>query len=571
MRLFFVTLLLICLANNALYAQEYFTIKQYNVAVKINKDASLDITETINVHFTEPRHGIFRMIPFKYSIQSLPDGMEKAERQMESNGYAHTFIEDIEVEGWNYSVSEEWDYKKIKIGSANQYVDGDQQYIIHYKLLNAINFFKDRSELYFNVIGDKWPTTIEKVTFSIELYDVLPATPDYFVATGFTGSRNNNSTSTWSNNKIFSGNTIQELHAYQGVTIGIVFPKDFLIATNYNLRGINWLALPCVVLLLMFLIWRKWGKDERVTVQTEFYPPADISPSVAGYIIDDKLDRRDLTALIPYWGAGGYLHIKEIEKSALLGIIKNKDYEFTKLKELPENVMIFERTLFKGIFSAGKVVTLSSLKNVLYVKMNNAKRQLEAEVDKGEYYTKYSRGFRILFVTIAIISFLFGGIALIAGLSLTIWMGLAFIGSGIIIALFGAFMPKKSKKGNEVYQKLAGFKEFIKLVEKDKLQEFLKQDEHYFDKVLPFAIVFGMADKWKDKLSGLDIPPPSWYTGNYVVFSAANFMNSLDHSMNAMSTSFYSAPSSSGSSGGSWSGGGGFSGGGFGGGGGGSW
>lgn len=322
----------------------------------------------------------------------------------------------------------------------------------------------------------------------------------------------------------------------------------------------------------MFVIWRKWGKEESITVQTEFYPPAGISPSVAGYVIDDMLDRRDLTALIPFWGAGGYLQVKEIETNAFLGIIKNKDFEFTKLKELPDGAMVFERTFFNGIFSAGNVVTLSSLKNVLYLQMNKAKRQLEAEIDKGEYYIKYSRGFRILFITIGIIAFLFGGIALIAGLSLTIWMGLAFIFSGIITSIFGAFMPKKSMKGNELYQKLAGFKEFIKLVEKDKLQEFLKQDEHYFDKVLPYAIVFDMADKWKDKLQGLDIAPPGWYVGNYATFNTAVFMHSLDRSMNAMSSSFYSSPSSSGgSSGGSWSGGGGSSSGGFGGGGGGSW
>ena len=133
-------------------------------------------------------------------------------------------------------------------------------------------------------------------------------------------------------------------------------------------------------------------------------------------------------------------------------------------------------------------------------------------------------------------------------------------------------MAKKTKKGNELYQKLAGFKEFIKSVEQDKLKEFLQQDENYIDKVLPYAIVFDVADAWKDKLKGLDIPPPNWYSGNYATFNTYLFLNSLDHSMNQMSESFYSAPSSSGTSGGSWSGGGGgFSGGGFGGGGGGSW
>ena len=49
------------------YAQGGYIIKQYTVVVKVNKDASLDITETILVDFSESRHGIYRMIPFKYA------------------------------------------------------------------------------------------------------------------------------------------------------------------------------------------------------------------------------------------------------------------------------------------------------------------------------------------------------------------------------------------------------------------------------------------------------------------------------------------------------------------------
>ncbi|MCO5235980.1 MAG: hypothetical protein M9933_06890 [Chitinophagaceae bacterium] len=89
--------------------------------------------------------------------------------------------------------------------------------------------------------------------------------------------------------------------------------------------------------------------------------------------------------------------------------------------------------------------------------------------------------------------------------------------------------------------------------------------------MLPFAIVFDVADTWKDKLRGLDVPPPSWYSGYYSgnTFNTMAFLSSLDRGMNSMSRNFYSSPSSSGS-GGSF-GGGGSSGGGFGGGGGRSW
>src|SRR5665213_38313 len=134
-----IAIILVFFSFSKIYAQEYFTIKQYEVTVIVNKDASLDIAEKINVHFTEPRHGIIRKIPYKYQIQPIPAGSQKADRQLESGGFTRTIIENIKVPGWHYEVSTEGNYKSIKISSADNYVRDDQQYIITYRILNAIN------------------------------------------------------------------------------------------------------------------------------------------------------------------------------------------------------------------------------------------------------------------------------------------------------------------------------------------------------------------------------------------------------------------------------------------------
>jgi hypothetical protein len=63
------------------------------------------------------------------------------------------------------------------------------------------------------------------------------------------------------------------------------------------------LLLPLAVFVVIFLVWRRWGKDERPTIQTEYYPPENISPSVSGYVIDDKLNRRDLTCACSILGS----------------------------------------------------------------------------------------------------------------------------------------------------------------------------------------------------------------------------------------------------------------------------
>ena len=565
-------LLVLCVATTT-QAQEAFTIQNYDVKVIVNKDASLDITETIDVNFTEPRHGIIREFLYKYPITDLPEGTEKADQQLVSGNKIRLIIKNIKVKGHHFETKTEGDKVRIRIGDADEYVRNEQQYIIKYTVLNSINFFEDHSELYFNLVGQEWNTTIDRVNFAVELYDQLPAIPVYSLWTGSAGSKENQTSAAWKNDEVLSGHTTATLNPYEGLTVGIQFPKGFLNKPNFTFYRFGWLVLPILVFFVLYNVWKKWGKNEKLTIRTEFYPPESISPSVSGYMVDGKLDQRDLTALVPYWGAGGYLRINEIEEKAFLGLLKTKEYEFVKLKPLPEDTLNFEKTLFNGIFKKGDEVKLSSLKNVLYTTMNKSKKELESKIDKEKYYEPYTRAVGATFILLGIGILVLGIVHFFADMQINRWPALAIFVSGLIIFITGFYMPKKTVKGTELYGKLLGFKEFLKSVEQDRLKEFLKQDEHYFDKVLPYAIVFDIADTWKDKLKGLDIPPPTWYSAGYAgaQFNTMNFMSSLDKSMNAMSQNFYSSPSGSSSSGGSFSGGGGSSGGGFGGGGGSSW
>ncbi len=564
--------LILFLVTSAARAQEYFYIKNFDIAVKVNQDASLDVREIISVHFTEPRHGIYRKIPYKYKLENLPQGSGMAEMEWVRNGYRYTKIKNISVRGFKSKVQTDGDYESIRIGSKNRTVDGDQVYQISYTIYGAINFFKDHSELYFNLTGNEWNVEIQKAHFTIEFYKPFAETPSWFVATGHLGSRENATATRMIDDHTLEGTLMHPLGAYEGITAGVKMPKDYLAKPDYSMMGKGWLLLIPVVFLIMHGVWKKWGKDLPVTVQTEYYPPENISPSVPGYIIDGNMNRRDLTALVPYWGAGGFLKVNEIEEKKLFGLIKDTEYEFIKVKDLDASAKSFEKTMFNGLFSSGDTVQLSSLKDSFYTTMNAAKKELETEITVSHYYTTYSRSIAIFLPIAGLFILIPSLIQLFSDYPLDLLKWLSFIICALFIIIYGSLMSKKSVKGTELYQKLLGFKEFIKSVEKDRLAEFLKQDPNYFDKVLPYAIVFDMADKWKDKLKGLDVPPPSWYSGNYSghPFSTMMFMNSLDNSMNQMSKTFYSAPASSGSSGGSF-GGGGFSGGGFGGGGGGSW
>ena len=127
------------------------------------------------------------------------------------------------------------------------------------------------------------------------------------------------------------------------------------------------------------------------------------------------------------------------------------------------------------------------------------------------------------------------------------------------------YLPKRTPYGNKMLGKVKGFKNFLEVAEKDKLEMMVMEQPDYFYNILPYTYVLGVSDKWIKKFETIALEAPSWYDGAY--FSTAAFGAFIGATMAAANTAMSSSPSSS-SSGGS---GGGSSGGGSGGGGGGSW
>ena len=137
---------------------------------------------------------------------------------------------------------------------------------------------------------------------------------------------------------------------------------------------------------------------------------------------------------------------------------------------------------------------------------------------------------------------------------------------GMLICL--KYLPKRTPYGREILGKIKGFKKFLEIAEKDKLEMMVLQDPTYFYNILPYTYVLDVSDKWIEKFESISIKAPSWYESsnafNIVTFSS--FMNStMNSAQSAMSSNPTSGSSGTGTSGG------GISGGGSGGGGGGSW
>src|SRR5690606_16305827 len=98
---------------------------------------------------------------------------------------------------------------------------------------------------------------------------------------------------------------------------------------------------------LYFYAWTVFGKDNYILKVVHYFPPKDLDPAMAGYLINDQEDSSDLISLIPYWGAEGLISLEEIEKKGFFGKV---DTLLKKLKDLPVEAKSYEKVLFDGLF-----------------------------------------------------------------------------------------------------------------------------------------------------------------------------------------------------------------------------
>jgi uncharacterized membrane protein len=154
-------------------------------------------------------------------------------------------------------------------------------------------------------------------------------------------------------------------------------------------------------------------------------------------------------------------------------------------------------------------------------------------------------------------------------------LGVAVALSGVVLLVLAPRMPARTARGTALLAQAKGFRTYLETAEANQIR--FEEGQDVFSRYLPFAIVFGVADRWAKVFaqlaaSGAAVATPTWYVGHGWgpgYFDYSGFGRSMDAFSTTTSGAIAAATPSS--SGGSGFGGGGFSGGGGGGGGGGSW
>lgn len=555
---------------------QYFTIDKFHSDIMINEDSSVIVKETIDVEFHQQRHGIYREIPFKYrddlgkwittptKVLSLTDGSGKA---------------------WKYKVERSGPVINVRIGDEKRFVEGRWTYIITYKVENAILFFKDHDELYWNVTGNYWKASIKEASATATL-TTKNKSKNLLIAgyEGGYGSKEECGYETYDNSGKFF--TKRNLNMGEGLTLvfgwdkGLVFPPSLWKKSLWamNLRE-NWVfLLPIFSFIYMGNRWYRKGRDPKVreSVTVRYEPPKfenqPLTPAEVGTLVDERLDPRDITSTIVGLAVRGYLKIEETKKEGVL--FDKTDYYLKKVKSPDSNLNPFERELMKDLFPAALPGTLiSDLKNKFYTNLDVLKKVLYGELVRKKYFLSSPEKVRNSYLVAGFLVFVFSVLAFVFLVPNPGWKGIiAGILTGTSVLAFAKFMPAKTRAGASAYMDVLGFQEFMNRAEKDRIERM--GDKDLFSKFLPYAIALDVADHWAKAFEGIYQDQPDWYVspGGFRMFTPYAFTHSLNSVTSDLGSAMFSAPrgSSGGGSGGGF-GGGGSSGGGFGGGGGGSW
>jgi uncharacterized membrane protein YgcG len=574
--LFPLVLFLLLVAGGTQARAEYFTIESFHADIVVHRDSSLTVTETIETIFTRRRHGIYRDIPFRYTDE-FGKKITAPIRVVS--------VRDRSRRERPYRVTRTGGAVRIRIGRKDAFVEGRQSYVITYTVNNALLFLDNHDELYWNVTGNDWNTTIRyasaMVTVDAKQGDLHPRGSCY---TGLRGSRESSCDFLPAANG-GQFRTSHSLSPREGITIalgwdkGVVRPPSSLekIVWKLNLAENGIFLLPLVTFAFMLGHWYRKGKDPDIgdTVAVLYTPPEEdghtLLPAEIGALSDERLDPKDITASIVDLAVRGYVTIEEQKIPGL--IFDRDDYLLKKVKEADAGLSSFEKRLLVNLFTGhADEVLVSDLKYSFYKVLDDLRATVFGRLKSLGYFRappgSVKTVYRGIGIGVGIVGAFFGVITGKFTGDFSWKVVAAFLLSGLGVVLFAPLMPVKTRKGAQALAKVKGFEEFLLRAEKDRLERM--KDQNLFEKYLPYAIALGVSDRWAEAFEGIYQETPGWYAshGGIRTFHPVSFHRSLDNALSRMGNAMYAAPRSSG---GGFSGGGGSSGGGGGGGGGGSW
>jgi uncharacterized protein (TIGR04222 family) len=585
-----VTLLLLALLVPGAALAKEWRIDRMDVVLDVQQNSDVLVSEDITFTFVGPYTYVGRVIPTGNmdkltDIQVFQNGQPLPEGSGPGTWQAFR-------EGSNQVIQLNFDL-----------ADTSASWTIKYRAQGAIFFFNEGDELRWYVFDADTPVTIGAATATVKLPGSVA--PEKLTAAIDTAPEVANEVNSPGPSTL--AYKAGPFPAYTRFWIVAGFPKGVVDFVWTWRRVAGWIvpkagfALPIFTLLGMLVLWRRRGRDEPAAAFAGYVsePPSDLPPGVAGALIDERVDVKEVIATIVDLARRGYIEIENRQEG--VWVFKSMKNVFRKLRPF-DDLKGFEKQVAEALFAAKNEVSSDDLKDKFYTHVNGIVDNIYGEVTTRGLFVSNPKSARASWIGlgVAVLVILGGGSVILGSIFGVPGWGFLFMGSlvsGIVIIAFSRSMPKRTSAGAQEVRKWEAFRNYLR--DLTRYQDMATARES-FERYLPYAIAFGVERAWVRRFQEMQLPAPAWYVPVLIPgqgqtlggpgaggmpmgmplggpgdlsgggFSLDSISDGLFGSLNNLSSVLTSAPSSSGSGhGGAFGGGGGGFGGGFSGGGGG--
>ncbi|HEX3422010.1 MAG TPA: DUF2207 domain-containing protein [Sphingomicrobium sp.] len=536
-------------------------ILRYLSDIQIQKDSSIDVSETIDVRAEHDRinHGIYRDIPTRYR-----------------GPYGTQFQVRLTLEGATLdgnpvkaSVQPSGVGVEIKLGDPSTFVAvGEHEYVIRYRATREIGRFSQFDELYWNATGTQWVFPIDEATARIRLPEPVEFGQRH-VYTGRSGSTSTDAQVIDEGPGEIAFQTTRPLGPYEGLTVAAAFPKGVVAKPTSGSRLLDAAAdygPPLLGLLSLlglcgfyFVAWVKAGRNPRKgTIVPIFSPPDDLSPPGMRYVTRMSSDNRTFAAALVDMGVRGHIKLVEVDRGWLSG--KQMHLERLAGKEpLPEE----EEAALDCLCRPGEQIVMEQKNHENFSSAQSAlqgvlKVRYEGKLFKRNIGWAAAGLFAFIacfWVVCAAIDLSTGGalvwqVGVVLGILVAcalLWLAfhdsatgkcllsvLGFVAVGTAVALgmpifadalnSGWWLPlalplvaapivlsafwwigAPTPEGRKVLDHIAGFKQYLSITEAERLDRMTppKETPELFEKYLPFAIALAVENHWAKRFEGV--------------------------------------------------------------------
>jgi uncharacterized membrane protein YgcG len=241
--------------------------------------------------------------------------------------------------------------------------------------------------------------------------------------------------------------------------------------------------------------------------------PPNVSPGVAGALVDEQANMHDVIATFVDLARRGIITLQETKderRTAATDFIIAPGPNYANKTLAPH-----EQKLWDALNLNGEEKLMSQFKNKFYTKIPGIQQSLYDQLVSAGFYNSTPPATRNRWQSLGwmalVGAFVVGCGAVFTLTNLTSYALCLPIGLGvtaIIFLIMAPHMPRATHAGAEMKMRAQAFKRYLSNIEK---YTNLKEATDQFDKYLPYAIAFGIDRSWVQKFSRVETPAPPWY------------------------------------------------------------